>query len=337
MNVMFLNSGVLFFLVLVPVFVAFFVWRRGVYRQLFARLGDADLMRRLVGHGVGSRYFWRCGLWLCALAALVIALARPVWGVNTDVIEVQGVSVVVVLDVSNSMLAQDLPPGRLERAKLALHDLFAGLRGNEVALVLFAGSAFAQFPLTNDIESAMTFLRSVNTGVITQQGTAIEDALRIGLGLFDMQRPSARIIVLATDGESHEGDIDRVVGEAAARDVVIHTLGYGSSEGAPVPVFNASGEVVTYKTDTAGQLVVSRLDEASLQYIAQQTGGVYQRASASGAEIVSLLRVINQAEAGLLDSRVEARSIERFGIFVLIAVIALMLEMAAPLMLRGRA
>ncbi len=337
MSVTFLNSGVLILLVLVPALIGFFMWRGRVYRQLFRRLGDLDLIQRLVERGFQRRYFWWSGLWLCALVALIIALARPVWGVNTDVIEVQGVSVVVVLDVSNSMLAQDLAPSRLERAKLALHDLFDGLRGNEVALVLFAGSAFAQFPLTNDIDSAMTFLNAVDTGVITQQGTVIEDALRIALGLFDTQRPSARFIVLATDGENHEGDVERVIGEAIERGVVIHTLGYGDAEGAPIPVLNDRGEVITYKADTAGQLVLSRLDEASLQQIARETGGLYHRASANGAEITNLVRVMNQAEAGLLDNRVEARSIERFGIFVLIAVIALTLEMMLPAVIRMRA
>ena len=336
MSVTFLNSDVFILLVLVPVLIGFFVWRGGVYRQFFRRLGDLDLIQRLVERGFQRRYFWWSGLWLCGLIALIIALARPVWGVNTDVIEAQGVSVVVLLDVSNSMLAQDLAPSRLERAKLALHDLFDGLRGNEVALVLFAGSAFAQFPLTNDIDSAMTFLNAVDTGVITQQGTVIEDALRIGLGLFDMQRPSARFIVLATDGENHEGDVERVISEAAERGVIIHTLGYGDAEGAPIPVLDDNGEVVTYKADAAGQLVLSRLDEATLQQIARETGGLYHRASANGAEITNLVRVINQAEAGLLDNRVEARSIERFGIFVLIAVIVLTLEMMLPAVIRMR-
>lgn len=337
MTLTFLSPGMLILLAFIPAFVVFFMWRQSVYRKLFQRLGDTDLIQQLVGRGFRRHYFWWSALWLGTLAALVIALARPVWGVNTDVIEVQGVSVVVVLDVSNSMLAQDMVPSRLARAKLALHDLFDGLRGNEVGLVVFAGTAFAQFPLTNDIDSAMTFLNAVDTGMISQQGTVIEDALRIGLGLFDRQRPSARIMVLATDGENHEGDVERVIAEAVEHGVVIHTIGYGDVEGAPVPVLNARGEVVTYKADAAGQLVLSRLDEMTLQIIARETGGLYHRASANGAEITNLIHVINQAEAGLLDNRVEARSIERFEIFVLIALIALTLEIMLPTVVRMRA
>jgi Ca-activated chloride channel family protein len=270
------------------------------------------------------------------LSALVIALARPVWGVNTEVIEVQGVSIVAVLDVSNSMNAQDLLPSRLERAKLALHDLF-DLRGNEVALVVLAGTAFVQCPLTNDVDSAQTFLNAIDTGTITQQGTNLADALRQAINLFDMQRPAARIVVVATDGEDHEGDLEPLLEDAATRGVVIHVIGYGNAEGAPIPMLDEHGEVVAYIADAAGQLVQSRLDETILQHITARTNGLYQRASASGTEIVNLIRVINQAEAGLLDNRIESRGVERFGIFVLIAVIGLTCEILLSVGGRQRA
>ena len=330
MTLSFLNPAALVLLSLVPVFIVFLLWRQRAHERRFRLLGDLALIERLVETGQKQRYLWRSALWLITFSSLVIAAARPVWGVNTDVIEVQGASVVVVLDVSNSMAAQDVLPSRLERAKLALYDLFDGLRGNEVALVLFAGASFVQFPLTTDIDTAQTFLSTVSTGAITQQGTVIEDALQKALDLFDTQRPSARIIVLATDGENQEGDVERVVQEAIERSVTIHTIGFGDSEGAPVPVLNDSGEVVAYKADAAGQMILSKLDEATLQSIASQTGGLYQRASASGSEIANLLHTISQAETGPLDNRVETRSVERFGIFLLAAFVALSLEIMLP-------
>ncbi|MAS34201.1 MAG: hypothetical protein CL610_09345 [Anaerolineaceae bacterium] len=335
MNLTFLNAGLLSLLLLVPLFAIFLLWRRSTYEQRFKRLGDLDLVRQLTIRQ-NARFAWRSGLWLTCLAALIIALARPVWGVNTDVIEVTGVSVVVVLDVSNSMLAQDLLPSRLERAKLGIHDVLEELRGNEVALVVFAGTAFAQFPLTNDIDSAQSFVRAVDTAMITQQGTVIEDALRQAMNLFDTQRPSAKIIVLATDGEAHEGDIEAIVQEIIARGITVYSLGYGDEDGAPVPILSDDGEVVAYKADPSGQMVLSRLDETTLQTIARETGGIYQRASASGTEITNLIRLINDAETGLLDNRIESRSVERFGIFVLVAVIALSLEMLLPMFNRTR-
>lgn len=327
MNSLFLNPGALILLALIPLFAVFLVWRRHAYWRAFRQLGDVALVEKLAEQRSDRRYFWRGGLWLCALGALVIALARPVWGVNTDIIEVQGVSLVAVLDVSNSMAAQDILPSRLQRAKLALHDLFEGLRGNEVGLVLFAGSAYVQFPLTTDVDSALAFLKSVDTGVITQQGTVIEEALETALDLFDPERPSARLVVLMTDGENHEGTLEQALEQARQQAVTIYTLGYGDAEGAPVPVLAADGQISRYKADETGQLVVSRLDETTLRTIAEQTGGIYQRASASGTEITNLVQTIRQVEAGQLDNRVESRAVDRFGIFVLFALAALSVEM----------
>ncbi len=246
-----------------------------------------------------------------------------------DVVAIQGVSVIIVLDVSNSMSATDMRPTRLDRAKLTLHDLVDGLAGNEIGLVLFAGRAFVQFPLTTDTRTAQTFLKAVSTRSITQQGTAIEVALQLALDTFDNQSPAAPVIVLATDGEDHEGDIERVVAAANQRGVVIHTLGYGAAEGGQVPVLSDAGEVVGYKTDAAGALVLSQLDEEILQIIAERTGGLYQLAATGHVEISNLIQVINQMEAGILDNRLEARTIERFGLFVLMGIITLTFEMLA--------
>ncbi len=331
----FLNPSALALLTVVPVLLGFLLWRRRVYFRRIRHLGDFNLVQHLVVPEATRRSTSLSWLWLAAVTSLIVALARPVWGINTEVVEIQGVSVVAVLDISNSMEAQDLLPSRLERAKLTLDELFNSLRGNEVGLVLFAGSAFVQFPLTNDMDTARTFLAAADTKNITQQGTVIEDALDTALNLFDEERPLGRIVVLLTDGEDHEGSLETVFARANELGVTIHSLGYGDTEGAPVPVLNDSGEVISYRVDTNGQMVMSRLDEATLQMIASQTNGVYQRASASGAEITNLVRLINQAETGLLDRRAEARNVERFGIFLLIAVIALTFDMILPV-LRGR-
>lgn len=333
MIIVFLNPRALALLILVPLLFVFLWWRRRVYARRVRRLGDPELVRLLMTPQPSSGRSW---LWLGAVTALVVALSRPVWGVNTDVVEVSGVSVVVALDVSTSMEAQDLLPNRLERAKLALDALFDSLRGNEVGLVVFAGTAFVQFPLTNDIDTARIFLASTDTGMITQQGTVIEEALNQALNLFDEQRPSGRIVVLVTDGEDHEGDVDEVLRKANESGVTIHTLGYGDTEGAPVPILSDSREVVGYKVDSNGQMVLSRLDETTLQKIAENTGGVYQRASASGAEITNLARLIERAETGLLDSRTESRGVERYGIFLFAAIVALTLEIALPMARRLR-
>jgi Ca-activated chloride channel family protein len=237
----------------------------------------------------------------------------------------------VVLDVSNSMNAQDVLPSRMERAKLAIHDLLDGLQGNELGLILFAGVAFVHFPFTTDTFSADAFVNSVNTDAITRQGTAIEAALRLAVQAFDERSGTAEIIILITDGENHEGDPLVVADEAAENGIVIHAIGFGDPiEGAPVPIYDDTGNVIDFKKDRFGQVVVSRLDETILQEITARTGGLYQRASASGIEVVNLINQINAVEAGELGSRTETHGVERFGIFVALALLALSLEILLP-------
>ncbi len=327
----FLSAGALVLLAILPVWVVFFVWRGRTRMAILRQLGEIDLIAALFPQVSSARRRWKSALWLCALGSLIIALARPVWGVDLDVVQTQGVSVMIVLDVSNSMAAQDILPNRLERAKLAIRDLFNGLAGNEIGLIVFAGTAFVQFPLTNDPVSAVTFLNAVSTDSISRQGTAIEDALRLAIETFGEQSPAARIVVLMTDGENHEGDPLSTADEAAQEGITIHAIGYGDpDEGVPIPVVDVNGNIINYKTDQAGDVVLSRLDEAILESIAERGGGIYQRASASGVEITNLIAQIQEAEAGDLGSRSETRGVERFGIFVALAVLALSLEMLLP-------
>ena len=327
----FLSAGALLLLAILPLWILFFGWRSRARVAILKQLGDIDLIGTLFPQVSGARRRWKSALWLCALAALIIALARPVWGVDLDVVQTQGVSVMIVLDVSNSMAAQDILPNRLERAKLAIRDLFDGLAGNEIGLIVFAGTAFVQFPLTTDPVSAVTFLNAVSTDSITRQGTAIEAALRLAMESFGEQSPAAHIIVLMTDGENHEGDPLHAADEAAQQGITIHAIGYGDpDEGVPIPVVDSSENIISYKTDEAGNVVLSKLDEDILKSIAECTGGTYQRASASGVEITNLMNQIHQAEAGDLGSRTETRGVERFGIFVALALLALSLEMLLP-------
>ena len=300
-----------------------------MYRVQIAKLGDTGLIGRLLPAS-GRRYVWHGVLWVVSFSALVIALARPVWGINMDVVEVQGVSILGVLDVSSSMAADDVLPSRLERAKITLGHFFQEMAGNEVGLILFAGSPFVYFPLTTDVNSALTFLASVDTNMVPAQGTALEAAVHLALDTFEPQSPSARVIVLLTDGESHEGDIQTAVERANEMGVSLFTIGIGDTDGAPVPILNDRDEIVTYKADAGGQLILTYLDEEPLQELASQTGGLYRRSTGTQAEIVALVRAINQLEKGFLDSRVEAQGIERFGIFLLISLIALTLEILLP-------
>ncbi|MBZ0294949.1 MAG: VWA domain-containing protein [Anaerolineae bacterium] len=323
----FVHASVLFLLLLVPLAIGFLIWRSRARLAARQKLAQSVLYNRLFADLSQRRRILKAGLWLGTLTMVIIALARPVWGTDLDIIETQGVSVVFLLDVSNSMAAQDLTPSRLEQAKLTIRDLFKGLEGNAVGLVLFAGTAVVQLPLTTDTLSAVTFLNPVSTDAITQQGTNIEEAIRQGLQLYDQTSPTSRIMVLMTDGENHDGDVNTAVQSAVESDVSIYTIGYGDPQGAPVPEFDIDGNIIDYKTDEGNNVILSRLNEEGLQAISEATGGIYQRASSSGIEVVNLINRIREAAADTLESRQQQRGVERFAIFGAIGLLLLSVEM----------
>lgn len=321
------NPFVFALLLLLPLMIALFIWRSRVRAVAITHIGESDALKTLMIGINDQRRRWKSGLWLATVFALVIALARPVFGVDADVVEARGVAVIVALDVSTSMDAQDVKPSRIERAKLAIRDLLQGAEGNLFGLVLFAGDAFVQFPLTTDIDSALTFVNAASSKSITRQGTAIEDALWLSLGTFDERITSRSIILLMTDGENQQGDPLAAAKSAAERGITIHVIGYGTPEGDVIPVYDSNGKVIAYKTDRGNNLVITKLDEPILQQIAETTGGLYQRASDSGIEIVNIQNRIAEVEGELLATRFQTRPVERFGIFVALALIALTAEM----------
>jgi Ca-activated chloride channel family protein len=317
-------------LILLPLMGAFFWWLERKRRRDLALLGNRSLIERLSGSVNWGGRRWRTGLVLVVLASLILALARPQWGTITEVVEQEGIEVMVALDVSESMLAQDVKPDRLSRAKMEIADLMNRLGGDEIGLVLFSGASFIQFPLTADYATARTFLDSAYPQVISRPGTAIGDAIRTAMSGFDMNRSSQKVILLITDGENHEGDALSQARDAASRGILLYTIGFGSPHGEPVPEYGASGEVIGYKKDQQGEIVLSRLDEAMLQEIAAIGGGQYYRSSASGSELDALISELNALQEASLTSSLETRGIERFQALLVIGSLALVAAEMIP-------
>jgi Ca-activated chloride channel family protein len=327
----FMSPSALGLLLFVPFAIIFFVWRWRVKRARLDRLGEAGQVVLLVGSLRPTRRIAKLVLWFAAAGALVVALARPVWGIEADIVETQGVSIMAALDVSASMDAQDVPPSRLEQAKFALHDVFSALEGNELGLVLFAGQAILQFPLTTDTGAAESFLSAASTQAVTRQGTAIEAAIQLAVQGFEAGRSGSQAIILVSDGENFTGDPLRAASAARERGITIYTLGVGgTTEGAPIPVYNDAGQITGYKSEADGSLALSRLDETILRQIAENTGGGYWHLDGSTGSAQALVNAVRQLEAGLLGGQTERRGIERFGIFVALALLALSAEMLLP-------
>ena len=326
----FANPTILWALLLVPLALVFLGWAERSRKAAIQQLGDPSLIQRLSLSVNWTGRKWQTRLWLIALTLALIALARPQWGSEVQVVEQEGIQVMVALDVSKSMLAQDIKPDRLTRAKMEISDLMNKLDGDEIGLVLFSGASFIQFPLTNDYDTARSFLESAGPNSISRPGTEMGEAIRTAMGGFDNAHNSQRVIVIATDGENHQPDAIAEAQAAAQEGVLIYTIGFGSPEGEPIPEYAPDGSFVGYKMDETGGTVLSRLDEATLQEIAQIGNGRYFRAAADGSELDALLAELNDLQAAQLESRFETTKIERFQIFLAGAVLVLILAEMIP-------
>ena len=314
----------LYALLALPALMAFVWWAFARRAALVQRIGDPALIERLsvaVNRGMRRRRFV---LWFLGIALIIVALARPQWGSDVQIVEHRGVQVMVALDISRSMLAQDLKPTRLDRAKLEISDLMSRLTGDEVGIVLFSGASFIQFPLTFDYATARTYLRNASPDAITRQGTVIAKAIETAMTGFNDERVSQKIIVIMTDGENHEGDPFAAAQQAAEDGAVIYTVGFGSPEGEPVPEYDGQGNVIGYREDDQGRVVITQLDEATLQQVAQAGGGKYFRAAERGA-IAGLVDEIQSFQDENLQSEFNRTKIERFQIFLLAGVLSLVL------------
>jgi Ca-activated chloride channel family protein len=323
-------------LLLLPAMGFFILWAGKQQRSALARLGDVKLIRKLSDNINWRGRTWQKALWLLVLGTFIIALARPQWGSETREIEQEGLQVIVALDVSQSMLAEDIKPNRLERAKLEISDLMARLNGDEVGIVLFSGASFIQVPMTTDYNSALAYLDGAEPGVISRPGTVIGDAIRTAMRGFDPDVNSQKVLVLMTDGEDRETDPITAAQAAADDDVLIYTIGFGTAEGEPIPELNEYGEVIGYKVDQSGQVVMSKLDETTLQEIAKTGQGRYYQAGADGRELDALLNEIDDLQKAQLQSRFEVRYIERYQIFLAISLIALVASEFIPDRIRIR-
>ena len=299
-------------------------------KQSLSKLGESPLLRRLTSSINWRGRRWKNVLLLMSLTFLILAVARPQWGSEVREIDQEGLQVMVALDVSHSMLAQDIKPTRLDRAKLEIADLMKQLSGDEIGLVLFSGASFIQVPLTSDYYSALSYLDNADPEVISRPGTVIGDAIRTAALGFDPNLSSQKVLIVMTDGEDHETDPLAAAKAVAEEDVLIYTIGFGTPEGEPIPVMDENDSVVDYKRDQNGEVVLSMLDESTLQSIAQTGNGKYYRASADGSELQSLLTEIDSLQKDQLQSRFETTQIERYQIFLAIAIVLLAIGELIP-------
>ena len=318
----FANPLYLYLLLLVPVIPVAYALLRRFRRRRIRRFGDEKLVNELMPHWSGAKGWVRIVLFTLAFLCFVIGIARPQLGAKLQKKELRGAEIMICLDVSNSMLARDYSPNRLERAKLSISSLVDKLAGDRIGLVIFAGTSFVQLPITNDYVSAKMFLGNIDTESIPVQGTAIGEALQLAARGFSAQSDKSRAIIIITDGENHEddaGEAARMVGEMGIK---IYTIGVGSLRGEPIQL--KDGELLK---DSEGNIVVTRLDEGTLKEIAQVGGGAYVHAASDEFGLNPIIDDIRRMEDEAFESVVFEEYDEQYMYFFGAALLLLVVEM----------
>jgi len=320
----FANPDFLYLLLLLPVVILLYIINEVRKKKALKRLGDINLISGLIPEMSGIRPLIKFVLLLIAVSAGIIMLSRPQFGSKIEDVKKQGVEVIIALDVSNSMLAEDIQPNRLTRAKQAISRLVDNLDNDKIGLIVFAGDAYIQIPITTDYISAKMFLSAINPNIVPKQGTAIGAAINLGVKSFSPGEGKSKAIIIITDGENHEDDPVKDAEDAAKAGIVIHTIGIGSTDGVPIPIINNGKK--EYLKDVDGNTVVTKLDEEILKKIALSTNGNYVRASNSNIGLDEIFAQIKKMKKQDLESTMYTEYNDQFQIFAAITLLMLLID-----------
>jgi Ca-activated chloride channel family protein len=321
----FAHIEVLWGLIFIPVMLLLFVLVSRWKKQAFARLGDRSIVSMMTPQVSFSRPWFKFILFLVAVTLLIIGAADPQIGSKMEEEKRKGADLVILLDVSNSMLAQDMVPSRLENAKQAVAQLIDNLHNDRIGIVVFAGQAYVQLPVTTDYAAAKLFLSTINTNMVPTQGTAIGAAIDMGLRSFDFKDGTGKAMILITDGENHEDDAVEAAKNAAGKDVSINVIGMGSAEGAPIPIY-LNGKQTGFHTDSTGKTVISKMSEDMCKEIAAAGNGAYVRATNANTGLNIVMDQINKLQRKTVDTKSFKDFEDRFEIFFAMAFLLLIVE-----------
>ncbi|MCK9626061.1 MAG: VWA domain-containing protein [Bacteroidales bacterium] len=324
------QSQYLLLLLVIPFLFVFYGLSLKIRKKRISKFGNVELLDKLMPNVSTGRGWLKMSLFSLAILFFSIGLSRPQLGARLKERESKGVEVMIALDVSNSMLAEDYSPNRLERAKLAISKLVDNLHGDRIGLIVFAGQSFIQLPITTDYVSAKVFLNTINNESVPVQGTALADAILSATKSFSTQSEKSRAIILITDGEDHEGDAIEAAKSAVEAGIKIYCIGVGSTEGKPIPI---NGELLK---DKNGDIVVSRLDEKILRELAGIGGGQYVHAGNSEFGLNPIIENIRQIDQQKFQSVVFEDFDEQYMYFFAIALFFLILEMLIGIRKTGK-
>ena len=317
------NEEFLWLLLLIPGFILLWWVSRRNRKKKIRLFGDPQVVAGLMPEVSKSLRRLKVILLLSAFGLMVIAIARPRFGSSLMEVKRNGIELIVAIDVSNSMLTRDVKPNRLERAKKSVEKLISELQNDKIGLIVFAGDAYVQLPVTNDYASAKMFLSTINPAMVPKQGTAIGSAIDMAVRSFTSENQTSKVLVIFTDGENHEDDPVSSAKTAAEKGIVIHTVGMGLPNGQPVPAPDGNG----FLKDNSGNVVMSKLDEAGLKNIALAGNGIYVRTGSSNSGIELISEEIGKMQQTTTTSQQYSDYDEKFAYPAALALLLLLAEL----------
>lgn len=321
----FANSHFLYLLIILPVLIALYIVFIQLNKRNMGKFASSMFFDILMPDRSPFRKNLKFMLYLMILSVLIIALARPQFGSRLEEVKREGIEMIIALDVSRSMLAEDIKPNRLVRAKQAIVNLVNRMQDDKIGMIVFAGDAYTQLPMTTDYISARLFLANINTEIVSKQGTAIASAIELGMKSFTQDQEASKVIVIISDGENHEGDAIQAAKSAQEKGINIYTIGMGSVQGAPIPMARRSGQGGFLK-DRQGEVIISRMDASMLRKIAQAGKGDFFRASTGNVGLNKLYSDLNSLNKSEIETKVYSEYEDQFHYFVALALLLLLLD-----------
>ena len=318
----FADPNVLYLLIILPFVAIFYFYSNYRCTKRLRKYGDPELLSMLMPEASAHRPVFKFWVLWIALGLSIVMLARPQFGTRLEKVKRSGIETIIALDISNSMLAEDVVPSRLEKAKSLISRLVSNFNDDKVGLIVFAGDAFTQLPITSDYISAKMFLESITPSLISSQGTNIGEAIRLAIKSFTPQEKIGRAIIVITDGENHEGGAVEAAKEAASKGMKVFVLGIGSPDGSPIPLEGSND----YRKDNQGNVIVTRLNEQMCREVAQAGNGVYIRVDNSSSAQSLLQKEIDKLTKSDLESTVYSNYNEQFPALAWIIIVLLIIE-----------
>ena len=326
----FLYARALYLLWLLPVLITFYIAVKRKKEKDIALFGDKGLLEKITPGFSPKREKIRIWLSMTVFLFFILSLSGPQVGTKLRDVKRRGVDIIIALDTSLSMMAEDIKPNRLSKAKRMLISFINQLKGDRIGIIAFSGKAFLQCPLTLDYSAARMILGIIDSNLIPMPGTAIGEAIRLAIKSFSRRERRYKVLVLLTDGEDHRSNPLKAAEEAKKEGIKIYTIGIGTPQGEPIPLRNERGNVTGYKKDKKGETVLSQLDEMTLQKIALTCGGKYYRSTAGEIEVEKIYDEIDKMEKKELQSKLYAQYEDRFQYPLFLAFLLLAIELIIP-------